>query len=213
MSQGTADLARSWTHRGKGPEGETWVEDYWRSHVDPFRRALRDRILALGDPDIGSVLEVGCHCGPNLHVLRKALPHARLDGLDISHEAIAYGQARMPSLNLSVGSVLDLIRPLAAPTHDVILACYVLCYVAPAEIRRVLGALLLHARLGLVIAEPMAIFGTEPGFAKGEWRHDFNALLNAVDPEPRFLRAWEPVRPARDNLNAILTLTRKKGRR
>lgn len=53
---------------GKG--SNDWIKGYWDSQDHPHRPFLIERISKFSP---NSILEIGCNCGPNLHLLAKKI--------------------------------------------------------------------------------------------------------------------------------------------
>ena len=67
---------------------------HWHVEDSPWKARQIARILADNGVRPRSVVEVGCGAGAILAELQKALPDARLDGYDISPQAIALARPR-----------------------------------------------------------------------------------------------------------------------
>lgn len=167
--------------------GEDWIAGYWNDH----RAAQRDELIAVirdrfGVPE--SVLDVGCNAGPNLRRIAAEFPGCRLSGFDINEEAIVAAQRLFVesgiAAELSVGSLYAVLPRLPTGSADVVLSSFVLAYVPPAHLEKVLADVVRIARRGVVLAEPHA-FGVErpPGILRVpwyDWRHDYAQGLVAV---------------------------------
>ena len=187
------------------PEGTSaWISRYWDSWQAPYRQRLADALAPFVGAGARSVLEIGCHCGPNLRLWRSRWPTLQCWGFDVSTEAIAAGQQFFAGDPHADVWVEDLRRALTLPRADVVVSCYALAYVPPEELAETVGRLRDAARMAMILAEPMAFGGDAEGRCADdpeEYRHDYVRLL-----------AWhgvatvtmlEPV----DRLNAILTFT------
>lgn len=121
------------------------AEDY--SHLSQRGQALvarlRTRIAELAeDARPASVLEVGCGQGWLLARLADALPDARLAGMDIREDAVAYARSLVPRADLRVADGARL--PYGDGEFDLVICSEVLEHVDEpaavlAEIRRVGG--------------------------------------------------------------------------
>jgi len=69
---------------GSAEQSRTYVSP------QPYAQMLADLI---GSMQASSVLEFGCNAGRNLNEVRKRLPGARLKGVDVNPDAIAFGRA------------------------------------------------------------------------------------------------------------------------
>lgn len=180
--------------------GPGWLDLYWESWTAPHRIALADALPSCGD--FSSLLELGCHCGPNLRLWAERWPQVALYGLDVNREAIAFGQAHLGH-HASLWAA-DLNWPLTMdiwlPPVDVVVSCYALCYVRPVALMAVLERAWAVARLGVVVAEPMPVNGEPVGPCAQieEWRHDYAEAFRSLGATVE-VRAIPPV----DRLNGI----------
>jgi len=111
-------------------------------------------------------------------------------------------------ITFTVGALPAATQALATASVDVVLSCYALAYLAPADLDAVLYDLGRVARRAVVLAEPMtdqpqavphpALSGYR------EWAHNYQASV-------RWLPTWQPltvrvdpVTPPVDRLNGIL---------
>jgi len=150
---GGGDATEYWRDVHYGPER---LKHYWNDLEAEHRHEVIRAVLAT-NPDVRSVLEVGCHVGTNLRLLAQFWPRAIFYGCDINGEAIAYGQERflesgLPPVFLERASLHAYLR--ARGLVDVVFSCYALAYTAPADLPDVLQGILAAARCAVVIAEP-----------------------------------------------------------
>ncbi len=82
----TASLEQTWATVDERKKG--WVKLYWESQQEPYRSFVLGRVRAYS---FGSILEVGCNSGPNLAVLARERPGARMVGVDINAASIHEG--------------------------------------------------------------------------------------------------------------------------
>lgn len=169
----TVDAQFFWANWPATPERLTAYLDT----VDrPDRQAVLDALATI--PDVTTVVELGCHCGPLLRRLVDAGYAA--SGVDANYAAVKVAQFN--GLIAVVGTVPDVFARLDGPV-DVIVTSYCLAYLAPEELDRTLRASLQIARRGLVFAEPMVDGRTvelaeDRGYV--EWHHDVMAALFAA---------------------------------
>ncbi len=191
-----------WRYRAE-TFGPGWTKHYWNSWQAPYRQALADAIGACGP--IGSILEVGCHVGPNLRLWRQRWPEAVLFGLDVSPQAIQFGREHFagdPDLHLWLE---DYLTAPFFPMADIVAACYALSYADPGALPAVLEQCWRSARRAVVLAEPMALDGLPAGPCKAdmeEWRHDYVQALTDLGARHVEVRLVTP--PADGTLNGIL---------
>lgn len=189
-----------------------WCETYWSSLAQRHRAVIVQALRGL--PPWQRLYEPGCHVGPNLRLIRRAFPNALCQGSDVNHAAIETGKELFAD---DPGVILwhaDLFTDLNVPFFDkpdVILTSYTLAYVAPDDLPTVLWRLVAEAKIGLVLAEPMA-----PARKAGrtnihypEWTHDYILALDTALTRCNRNGAVSvlPVHPPVDRLNAVLTLT------
>src|SRR5262245_52021876 len=106
----------------------TSYDDLWRSSWGnlqlggPVHRHLREDLVRLIDSlSVKTVLDVGCGSGDNLAALAKA-GGLNLRGVDISSEALALAQRRVPSARLSL---LDAERDVLTEKFDLVMSIQV----------------------------------------------------------------------------------------
>jgi Methyltransferase domain len=183
MGSGRKEISEGvWRKRG----GEAWVETYWSDDRSPRRDCIIEALRTFGVP--ASVLDVGCNAAPNLRRVAAEFPECRLVGFDINREAIDGASRRFAELGieaeLSVGSYYEVLPSIETASIDVVLSSYALAYVPAANLQQVLADIVRIARMGLVLAEPLAFGGTRttgvltvPWY---DWRHDYAAGLAAL---------------------------------
>lgn len=162
------------------------TEEFEAGIAHPHRRLIEEAVRALHP--VGDVLEIGCNAGANLVVLARALPEARLQGLDINTGAIALGrrwtaERGMTNVSLGEGSFDDLAG-MADRSVDVVMTDAVLMYVGPDRIGAVLRDMARIARRGLVVNE----WSLPPEDERLHlwydlhWVHNFHQLLREAAP-------------------------------
>jgi SAM-dependent methyltransferase len=168
-----------------GSGGGDWIKGYWDSQNHSHRPFLMERISAFSP--ISSILEIGCNCGPNLHLLARKFPGAEIRGVDINPVAVQKGnewlaQEGISNVRLSVGKADDL-REFQDKTFDIVFTDAVLIYIGPDKIKKVVQEMLRVARRVLILME-WHCFGPECGdpnglgvYHSGSWKRDYVALL------------------------------------
>jgi predicted O-methyltransferase YrrM len=207
--------AANWWARPRGADNASWIGTYQKS----IKGRQRDAIVGIvkGLPGVATVLELGCHCGPNLMRLAQEMPHLeQLSGVDINADAVTAGRQWVEHLGfrdrieLKAGRVPDATSGLADGCVDVVLSCYALAYIAPPDLDAVLYEVGRLARKAIVLAEPMP-----GGIARPlqltdyqEWAHDYRGAA-------KWLGTWRgcemsvvPVDPPVDRLQSILVAVR-----
>lgn len=175
MHAATVEAAMWWA-RPRGDQARNWIANYQQSLQTRHRLAISEIV---GQLQPGSLLEVGCHCGPNL--LRLALDHPGLSlaGVDASAEAIEAGQHWMQQravadrVELKAGRFPEVTDTLPSGCVDVVLSCYTLAYVAPPDLDVALAEIGRLARRAVILAEPMHGPGRQTMGGYHEWHHDY----------------------------------------
>lgn len=85
------------------------AQRYWETRAAPYRGLLADALRPLTPFD--SVLEIGCHSGPNLWAIRQKWPDAVLYGID-------------PALSLVCSGAKTFANPTAATHTDLLGVCF-----------------------------------------------------------------------------------------
>lgn len=212
MNAATLSAAHWWSVAR--PDAAGWIENYQKSLTTRHRVAI-SRIV--GELGAKSLLEIGCHCAPNLMRLTEDHPGLVCAGCDVNEQAIAAGKkwahARGVShrVDLAQGQFPTDTMRLPSQQYDVVLSCYSLAYVSPADIDAALYEVGRLATQAVILAEPMMPAGqvskaTMMSSGYSEWRHDYVGALPWIGT----LRGWTtgivPVSPPIDRLNAILVV-------
>ncbi|MCB9358488.1 class I SAM-dependent methyltransferase [Candidatus Woesearchaeota archaeon] len=148
---GTSAWENEWENRHK-KERSDWIKGYEKSLKHPHRKILIDGISKLKP---GSVLEIGCNCGPNLSLLRKKYPKVKLTGIDINPEAIQHGRNLFredKNTDLIVGKA-DVMKRFEDNSFDVVFSDAVLIYIGPDKIDSILCEMLRISKKGIVLLE------------------------------------------------------------
>lgn len=166
-----------------------WIQEYWNTIDAPYRHALIDALIEL--PPFGTLLEVGCHCGPNLALIHRALPRVCLHGMDVNERAIVEGRERLRAIDvpasLRVGAIPEDTDGWPDGRFDVVLSCYTLAHVGPDDLVKTMAECWRLTAQHLVIFEPMALppdfqreqrSDPQDGFV--EWQHDYVGAANAI---------------------------------
>lgn len=208
--------AAAWWARPRGDRSATWIATYQSSLQTRHRGVISEIIGGIGAT---SVLEIGCHCGPNLVRLASDHPQlTQLSGVDVNAEAIASGEAWIARVGLSeriqlvTGRMPDASATLPDRCVDVVLSCYALAYIAPSDLDAVLWEMGRLARKAIVIAEPM----TDRPQAESrmelsgysEWAHNYLAASRWINTWRGCAQTIQPVTPPVDHLQQILVVSR-----
>ena len=201
-------------HRG---ENDEWVLGYWDSRNHSHRPFLLEKIAAFYP--FNSILEIGCNCGPNLHLLAGKFPDVEIAGIDINPEAIEKGKQLFTSegisnVSLSVGKA-DLLEQFPDKSFDIVLTDAVLIYIGPDKIKKVLREMLRVTRRALILLERhrFEADGKDPQglgiYSQGLWIRDYVALLKqlVVAERIRVTKLPENVWPGWEGLGAIVEVS------
>lgn len=208
--------AGDWWARSRGAGTANWIATYQNSVQSRQRTAIAAIIKELGAE---TVLEVGCHCGPNLVRVANEMPGLQAVGVDINADAIEAGrnwiaaQGLASRIQLQVGRVPHITQQLPDGGVDVVLSCYALAYIAPSDLDAVLYDMGRLASKAIIIAEPM-VRGTDPVTQRrslsgyNEWAHDYDRRAKWIGTwRGRTLRV-ATITPPVDKLHEILVAVR-----
>lgn len=182
---------------------------YWETRAVGYRGLLVSMLKPL--PPFRSVLEIGAHSGPNLWAIRQQFPDVHLIGLEPSAACATFGQiaavkeamdrmtprerlafdqraqdsGEIPSVgvDLLVGKAPEGL----AVFHDidVVVTCYTLAYLSPADLATTLREIKRIAKVGCLLVEPMPGPGGPAGPIVGAKvpasRHDYASAFAAGD--------------------------------
>jgi hypothetical protein len=167
-----------------GNKDNEWVDGYWDSRNHKHRGFLIDEILRFSP---SAIAEIGSNCGPNLYLLAKKLPGAKIVGVDINPAAVREGNKRftqegMSNVSLYLGRA-DKLERFQDKSFDVVFTDAVLIYIGPDKIGRVIKEMLRIARKALILFEWHCFDSNPLGFYVGHWVRDYVALLKRFVPE------------------------------
>lgn len=206
--------AGNWWARPR-QDAESWIATYRKSLNHRHRTALVE-ILRTIQPV--SLLEVGCHCGPNLVRFAGEFPKLEMLGVDINQDAIRAGTEWMKRSNLShrvqlnAGRVPTITSGIPTGACEVVLSCYALAYIAPADLDAVLYEMGRIASKAVILAEPMVSEGSAPAIRAltgyNEWAHNYGTAAKWIGTWHGLTQRTVPIEPPIDRLNGILVATR-----
>ncbi len=209
--------AGQWWAMPRGAQMQDWVGNYQRSLQARHRTLIVDIVKDLAP---ATLLELGSHCGPNLVRLTQAMPTLKTLGVDISEDAVTAGKAWVASLGLTgrielhAGRVPDVTSDVPTGSVDVVLSCYTLAYVAPADLDGVLYEMGRIAKHAVVLAEPMTDEGpashrhTRNGYH--EWAHNYVEASRWIGSLRGAMTRIVPLSPPVDALNGVFVATRPR---
>jgi len=164
-----------------------WAQGYINSVSHPHRAYWVEKVMPYAP--VGSILEIGCNAGPNLSILARHFPDARLYGIDINKQAISQGKQwlereYLSNVELSVGKADDL-RHFKDKSVDIIFTDAILLYVGPDKIKRVLSEMQRVSRKAMIFLE---FHETLPSMSRSydaHWIYDYEKLCRSYLPSVR----------------------------
>jgi ubiquinone/menaquinone biosynthesis C-methylase UbiE len=202
----------------RGINTADWLHGYWTSQDAPHRLRLLDEVRRLQPK---SLLEVGCHCGPNLRLIGASCPECELRGFDCNAGAIESGKAWLAEAGvpaeLRVGDLPGALAEYGTGSVEWVMSCYVLVYVPPGQLVDTLREMWRVASKGLVLfewaafSEQMYVLSRQIGptnMSYDEYQHPYLEILNRL---PEFAGAMATVMETdfSDNmLNALIVVQR-----
>ena len=174
--------------RGKG--SDDWIKGY-RDSLEHSHRSFLIETISKYNPS--SILEVGCNCGPNLYLLAKKFPDAKIIGIDINPVVVQKGdewltQKGVSNVRLSIGKA-DELDQFQDKSFDLVFTDAVLIYMGPDKIKEVMKEMIRITCRALILME---WYSFEPErrdpkglgvFHSGNWKRDYVALLKQFVPE------------------------------
>lgn len=137
-----------------GNENTDWIQGYWDSVNHAHRNFLIERI---SQHHPSSILEIGCNCGPNLHLLAKKFPQAQISGIDINPLAVKNGNdwfAREGIKNVQLFACkADDLSQFADKSFDIVFTDAVLIYFGPDKIKQVVSEMLRVSKKAILLLE------------------------------------------------------------
>jgi len=159
------------------------IRDCWKSINHPHRNFLMEKICKFSPSNI---LEVGSSCGPNLRLLAKKFPNAKIVGIDVNPVAVKRGnelfaQQDVSNVKLLFGKAYEL-EQFRDESFDVVFTDAVLIYIGPDKIRKAIEEMLRVTNQALILLEwhsksnPLGVY-------VGHWMRDYATLLKEFIPE------------------------------
>jgi ubiquinone/menaquinone biosynthesis C-methylase UbiE len=204
--------ATDWWARPRGATAANWIANYQRSLQARHRDVIVSLVQSLGAE---TLLEVGCHCGPNLMRLATEMPTLRMIGIDANDEAVQAGRGWMASkgcasrVQLNTGRFPAATSGIADGSFDIVLSCYALAYVAPADLEAALYEMGRLATMAIILAEPQTDAAPTLNSARSlsgytEWAHRYREALKWIGSLHGATVRTVPIEPPVDKLNAVL---------
>ncbi len=163
-----------------GEENTDWIEAYRKSINHAHRKFLTEKISAINP---ASILEIGCNCGPNLHLLAEKFPTAEIIGIDINPLAVQKGNEwfeseKINNIKLLAGKA-DELDKFADKKFDVVFTDAVLIYLGPDKIRKAISEMFQVSAKALILLEWNDFSGNNGSLGKfrKHWVRDYKTLL------------------------------------
>lgn len=216
MSAAATVAVRDWWARPREENRVEWISNYQKSLQVRHRTVIAEIVADLKPT---SLLELAAHCGPNLMRLAKENPQLSCLGIDVNAQAIEAGNQWAGSeglkdrVQLKQGDLTTATSQMDNQCVDVVLTCYGLGYIDPADLDAMLYECGRLARKAVIIAEPMVLDGTgsqDHGTVTGyrEWIHDYQSAAKWIGTLRETTMRVVPVSPPVDRLNAVLVFAR-----
>lgn len=159
------------------------LDRYLESETRPYRAHVLRAFEELGPWH--SLFEIGCGVGSMLAVIQRAFPLALLVGCEINAAMAEHARDQWPGVMM--GPFPEATVDWPDRCVDVVLSCYALAYVAPADLKAALAEAGRLCRRGVVMCEPVA-WNLEQAGQRGageeslfvEWRHPYLWAMNAI---------------------------------
>ena len=163
-----------------------WIEGYWNSQSHPHRILLVDAIKKY---DPSTILEIGCNCGPNLFLLAKKYPNARIVGIDINKDAVDQGndfflEMGIKNVILMVGKA-DNLGMFDDGQFDVVFTDAVLIYIGPDKIMKVIKEIIRITKKSSILLEWHDEKFDGKGRFYGHWIRNYIDLILTINPNKK----------------------------
>jgi len=173
-----------------GKESDDWIKAYWNSRDHSHRHFLIERISKYSP---NSILEIGCNCGPNLYLLAKKFPNAKIMGIDINPMAVQKGNEWLAQEGISNVKLLEgkagELGQFQDKSFDVVFTDAVLIYIGPDKIKEVMKEVIRITCQALFLMEwhRFELEHKDPYglgvYHRGCWRRNYVDLLKQIVQE------------------------------
>lgn len=169
-------------------ENGNWIDGYWNSVTHPHRELL---VQSISKFNPGSILEIGCNCGPNLYLLAKKYPDAKITGIDINPKAVEQGNELFKKEGLKnvtlIACKADEISRFADNNFDVVFTDAVLIYFGTDIIKNTIADIFRISKKGIVLFEWYDFFHTDNYLGKlhKHWIRNYCALFKKFIAEEK----------------------------
>ncbi len=165
-----------------------WPEKYVseESLNHPHRKLLIDIISNYAPFE--NIFEVGCASGPNLYLLAKKFPQAKIYGSDISKNAIDFGKKWFEKQNIKNIGLFPChaevsFKNFSDKSIDVIFSDAALIYLNKEKMEKILKEMIRVGRKALIFNEQHA--DVVSPISDGHWIHNYKNLLKKFVPEEK----------------------------
>jgi len=184
---------QEWIWRGKKRE---WTQEYFgMSH--PHNKFLSEKIASYAPFD--SILEIGCASGPNLILLAKRFPNAKIRGIDINPTAVEFGNRQcekegISNVKLSVGRA-DNLEHFPDKSFDIAFTGATLMYIGPDKIKKVASEMQRIAQKAIILAEYHSEKENALGvYNKGNWLRNYKKLFQSFSSQIKTTKIFSEIR-------------------
>lgn len=181
QSFGTAADKLYWRHRHLFDRN--WAKSYisTSSISEPSRAFLVEKILK--HEPAKSVLEFGCASGPNLYLLAKKLPNAKIFGIDISSKAINEGKIfftkeKINNVFLSAG---DSLKDFGDKSIDIVFSDAALIYIGPEKIEGIIREFERVAKKAIILLELTT--GENSPIYDDNWIYNYELIFKNISKD------------------------------
>lgn len=127
---------------------DNWISGYWESRKHSHRNLI---LKALENIQFGSLLEVGCGCGPNLNLIHEKFPDVAISGIDINPYNVEEGKKLNTFADIRLGNLA--VLPWGDNSFDIVLSDATLLYISPEEIEAVMEELNRVTKKAIILVE------------------------------------------------------------
>lgn len=167
-----------------GNKTNDFVKAYWDSKSHSHRSFLIQTISKFSP---SSLLEIGCNCGPNLFLLAKKFPNAKIVGIDINPQVIQRGNELFAREGISNVELFcckaDDLSNFENKSFDIVFTDAVLLYIGPDKIEKVIKEITRISRQALIFLEWNYFDSGDEDpdglgvYHHGLWKRNYSALL------------------------------------
>lgn len=151
---GTKIQEKKWSMRGSNGKND-WILKYFNSYSQPHRKLLIKKIMS--EAPISSILEVGSNCGPNLYLLSKKIPEAKIVGIDINKQSVEFGNKIFKEKNILnvklFNHYADKLNCFEDKSFDIVFTDATLLCIGPDKIEKVICEMIRITKKAIIVLE------------------------------------------------------------